>query len=184
MINYPDLARAAFDASALPPPPRALHAALRYIMTLLGMLPASEHVGYVEGPVGGENVWPLDDGTLVRISRVMTPDGQIYKVLSDAPNGNPQWVPEDVRPDLYVPFLGMNVPIPGTPAPEPVPTLEPRLHLVETRAALLWDVYAELATQIGILNQQLADLTNRPAPPYPEYVGKLGPFTIISRPKA
>ena len=98
MVDHADFARQAFDTSALPPTPRTVQDALRYIRALLALLPAGEEAGYVKGPAGGENVTALPDGTLVRISRVMYPDGQIYKVMSDAPNGGPQWVEEDVPP--------------------------------------------------------------------------------------
>ena len=111
-VDHDDLARQAFDASALPS--HAAHAWKTHCVhhEAAGMLPAGEQAGYVKGPAGGENVTALPDGTLVRISRVMYPDGQIYKVMSDAPNGQPQWHAEDVRPELYVPFGGPHVPVP------------------------------------------------------------------------
>ena len=114
-VDHGDIAQQAFTASALPSPPRTLENALKYITKLLGMLPAAEQAGYVKGPAGGENVTALPGGTLVRISRVMYPDGQIYKVMSDAPNGQPQWHAEDVRPELYVPFAGPHIEIPDPP---------------------------------------------------------------------
>jgi hypothetical protein len=192
MVDHADLARQAFDASALPAPPRTLPDALRYIRALLALLPAGEKAGYVQGPPGGENVTPLPDGTLVRISRVMYPDGQIYKVMSDAPNGNPQWVEEDIRPDLYVPFtdghaLGGTAPI-HTPAPPAVDLapLQARVADLERHTEHLRSAFAEVSRQIELLNSQIAELSARPAPalpPLPDYIGQLGPVTIISKPR-
>lgn len=172
MTNHADLARDAFDLASLPAPPRAVEHALGYITRLLSMLPAAERFGYVRGPRGGENVAALPDGTLVRVSRVMTTDGQIYKVLNDAPNGGPQWVLEDIRPDLYVPFTGTHVPDTGTPVPDVGTGAELRHALLwiehlKTRTELLQDAFGEVSRQIGALNQQIAELTNRPAPPLP-----------------
>src|SRR6186713_1878190 len=120
-VDYAEQARQAFNACALPPSPRTVEDALRFIEALLAVLPPGEQAGYVKGPAGGENVAQLADGTIVRISRVMYPDGQIYKVMNDAPNGGPQWVPEDVRPDLYVPFASAHTHLSGNPPPAPPP---------------------------------------------------------------
>lgn len=183
MIEHADVARAAFTASALPPPPRTAADALDYITTLLGRLPTDEQCGYVAGPSGGENVWSLPTGRVVRVSRVMTPDGQIYKVMNNAPNGGPQWVAEDVRPDLYVPFTPTAPFVPPTPPGEDA-TLVARIQLLETRASLLWEVYAELARQIGTINQQLAALDVEVVrKPLPDYIAQRWGLTIVSQPR-
>jgi hypothetical protein len=188
-VDHAEHARQAFDASALPPRPRTVEDALRYITALLAVLPPGEQAGYVKGPAGGENVAPLPDGTLVRISRVMYPDGQIYKVMSDAPNGGAQWVAEDVRPDLYVPFGGTHTTFTGTrpPALEPVDLtpLLTRIADLEVRAQQLHSAFAEVSRQIALLNQQIAELHAKPTPqlpPLPDYIGRVGPVTIISKP--
>lgn len=192
MVDHADFARQAFDTSALPPTPRTVQDALRYIRALLALLPAGEEAGYVKGPAGGENVTALPDGTLVRISRVMYPDGQIYKVMSDAPNGGPQWVEEDVRPELYVPFTDGHTIGGATPTPTPTPPsvdLTPLLARVadlERHMEHLHSAFAEVSRQIEALNRQIAELSARPAPtlpPLPDYIGQLGPVTIISRPR-
>lgn len=181
MPLYPDLARRAFEASAMPAPPRPLAAALRYVTTLLALLPSDERAGYVRGPAGGENVWPLADGTLVRVSRVMYPDGQIVKVLSDAPNGQPQWVLEDVRPDLYVPAAGH--PAPQTPGEvgEAV-----RLTDLEARTQQLLALHAEVVAQLTQINRLQAELSSRVAalstpPPEPQYVVRVFGYEIPVR---
>lgn len=166
MMDHTDLARAAFDASLLPPPPRAVTDALRYVTNLLGMLPPNERAGYVKGPAGGENVAPLADGTLVRVSRVIYPDGQIYKVLSDAPNGNPQWVAEDMRPDLYVPFVWQDGDDPPGPPldtwlAELVQRHEHELGTLRQQLADFVNWTHEVTKQIGILNEQNAALDRR-----------------------
>lgn len=146
MMDHLDIAQRAFDVANLPPPLRTPADALRYVTTLLSLLPASERAGYVKGPLGGENVAPLPDfGTLVRVGRVMYPDGQIYKVMGNVPNGGPQWVVEDVRPEFYVPFA-----VTGPP-PVPVPIPDPALRA--------WQL--EVIKQLGIINQQLAALEPR-----------------------
>ena len=189
-VDYAEHARQAFNACALPPSPRTVQDALRFIEALLAMLPPGEQAGYVKGPAGGENVAPLADGTLVRISRVMYPDGQIYKVMNDAPNGGPQWVTEDVRPDLYVPFGNAHTTLSGNPPPAPPPVdltpLLTRIADLESRNHQLHSAFEEVSRQIAMLNQQIADLHARPAPelpPLPDYIGQLGPVTIISKPR-
>jgi hypothetical protein len=192
-VEHPDIARQAFSATALPPPPRAVKDALGYITKLLSMLPPDEQAGYVKGPAGGENVSPLPDGTLVRVSRVMYPDGQIVKVMNDAPNGGPQWVFEDVRPQLYVPYTGghtaSDVDRPPAAAVAPPVDLAPLLQRIadlEQRAQQLHAAFAEISRQIGALNTQIADLSAKPGPALPDlpdYIGRLGPLTIISKPR-
>ena len=139
----------------------------------------------MKGPAGGENVTALPDGTLVRISRVMYPDGQIVKVLNDAPNGGPQWVLEDVRPELYVPFTGTTVPNPGTPpSSDHAAQLRHALLWMEhlkTRTDLLFDAFGEVSRQIGILNQQIAGLSE--AKPEPQYVVRIFGYDIPVRKK-
>jgi len=107
-VIHLDIAQRAFDASGLPPTPpyRSVEDALRYITILLGMLPPEEHAGYVGK--GGDNIAALPDGTTVSVSRIGYPDGHLYKVLSDAPNGSSQWVDNGQRPSdqTYVPFTG------------------------------------------------------------------------------
>lgn len=147
MIDHLIIAEDAFRVANLPPPLRAPADALRYVTVLLGMLPANERAGYVKGPLGGENVEPLPGfGTLVRVGRICYPDGQIYKVMGNVPNGGPQWVVEDVRPEFYVPFAGTSA---SQPVPAPVP--DPAL--------LRWQL--EVIKQIGIINQQLGALEPR-----------------------
>jgi hypothetical protein len=189
-VDHADIARQAFAASALPSAPRAVEDALPYITRLLSMLPPEEQAGYVRGPAGGENVAALSDGTLVRISRVMYPDGQITKVMNDAPNGGPQWVLEDVRPDLYVRYKEG----PITPGVKPPPVAPPvdlspllgRIANLEQQTEQLHAAFAEVSRQIAMLNQQIAELHAKPSPqlpPLPDYIGQLGPVTIISKPR-
>jgi hypothetical protein len=175
MIDHRDLAEQAFAASNLPTPPRMVEHALVYITNLLALLPADERAGYVKGPNGGENVTPLADGTLVRISRVMYPDGQIYKVMNDAPNGGPQWVPEDVRPELYVPYGG-----PSVPPDDTVPPEQPSVDLGPILAGL---VALERAVGTKAESDRVEAINARlnavDAKPLPEYVGTLGPIRIF-----
>jgi hypothetical protein len=155
MSDHPDhteIARAAFEQSGLQPTPpyRTVDDALRYVTRLLGLLPPNEAAGYVKAPLGGSNVSTLPDGTLVRVGRVMYPDGQIYKVMRDVPNGSPQWVAEDVQPALYVPFTGPHQTRPDAPAPDDPPAPPP-------------DLLDEILKQIGLQNEQLARLDRRVA---------------------
>jgi hypothetical protein len=86
-IDHANIARAVFGAD---PPNGTVDGALGYVTRLLAALPADERAGYELKP-GGENIAPLDDGTMVSVSRVMYPDGQLYKVMTDAPHGEPEW---------------------------------------------------------------------------------------------
>lgn len=190
---HPELAEQAYDAAALPPPPRTVQHALTYITRLLSMLPPVEAAGYVKGPAGGENVAALPDGTLVRVSRVMYPDGQIVKVMSDAPNGGPQWVLEDVRPDLYVPYSGTTV-----PTPPPADGLELRVKLLETRMAIAIEMASAAIKETAITKQRVEAINDRLIAvdaasvkhgELPDYEGSGrvgfwgGSFTVTSRPK-
>lgn len=151
MVDHRAEAERAFDLAKLPPPLRPVGSVLVYLDTLLALLPPEEMIGYVRGPAGGENVTPLPDGRgLVRISRVMSHDGQIYKVMNDAPNGGPQWIPEDVRPDLYVPFLGAAPP----DMPDAPDDLTPRVAQLEA-------LFNEIVSQLTTLNRQNAGLDAR-----------------------
>lgn len=184
--NHADLARQAFDASALPDPPRPLDAALRYITLLLASLPVAEDAGYVRSFPGGENTLPLPDGTPVRVSRVIYPNGELYKVLNDAPNGNPQWVlEEEGRSDLYVPYGGPH----DTPTEPPPPSheLEDRLTLLEGQVRDLIRRVDGNHDRVEAINTRFADESARlnVHHPLPEYVGRAPLFggTVTSRPK-
>lgn len=78
-----------------------------------------ESCGLLEKP-GGENIHSYQ-GTSYSISRVCYPDGQIYKILSDAGPGGangPQWVDDGtVEAHRYRAAL--------PPDPEPAPPVEP-----------------------------------------------------------
>lgn len=174
ITNHADLARKAFEDSGLGavPVPRPLSAALTFITHLLGLLPRVEQAGYVKGPAGGENVWPIADGTLVRISRVMYPDGQIYKVLNDAPNGGPQWVAEDVEPELYVPFEPQ---APDEPD-EPNDDLAARVAALEEAVVNLIELSAT-KERVEAINARLeavdAASVKKPLPPASHHVHRI-----------
>lgn len=200
MDDHADLARQAFDASALPDPPRTVEQALAYLNRLLSMVPPEERAGYVTAPAGGENSAFLPDGTtFVRVARVCYPNGQLYKVMNDVPNGGPQWVDNGLVPSgqRYVPFAAGGPP-PPPPPPKPVDVaailapiqaqlrnLDARLSDLDARTAALQSVFTEMSKQIGMINQQIADLSTKstPAAALPDYIGRLGPVTIISRPR-
>src|ERR1041385_1841861 len=115
--DHGDLARQAFDASTLPAPPRTAQDALGYLNLLLSLLPPGEHAGYVTAPDGGENSAYLPTGEFVRVGRVCYPNGQLYKVMSDVPNGGPQWVDNGLVPagQKYVSYNGLHT----------LPTIDP-----------------------------------------------------------
>ena len=154
---------------------------------LLALLPPAE--GRIRRGTTRRRERPeLPDGTLVRISRVMYPDGQIYKVMSDAPNGGPQWVEEDIRPELYVPFTDAHTigggTVPPTVSPVDLTQLLSRIENLERHSDQLHSAFGEVSRQIGALNSQIAELAARPAQePLPDYIGQLGPVTIISKPR-
>jgi hypothetical protein len=182
MPFHGDIAAAAFQATALPPPPRTVEHALTYITRLLSMLPPAEQAGYVKSIPGGENTVALPDGTLVRVSRVMYPDGQIYKVMNDAPNGNPQWVAEDVRPDLYVSF-----PRPVRQRDDPpavdLTLILARLDALETQLQRLEETRATTA-RVEAINDRLNAVDEAAVKkPLPEYVGSNWAGRVISTPR-
>lgn len=73
---------------------------------------------------------------------------------------------------------------PDGAAPEPPVPPVPPTDPLEARVLALEALLHEILQQIGLLNHQLADLDAAVVQkPLPEYVGRLGPFTITSRPK-
>jgi hypothetical protein len=99
-----------------------------------------------------------------------------------------------VRPDLYVRFAGAHTASvedrpPVTPAVAPAVDLTPlltRIADLEQHTQQLHAAFQEVSRHIGALNQQVAELTARPAaslPPLPDYIGRVGPLTIISKPR-
>ena len=100
-VDHGDIAQYVYFAQ---PPERTTIGVLGYLARLLAALPADEHAGYLLKPAG-ENIAPLSDGSLVSIARVCYPDGQIYKVLTDVPNGQPEWSDDGtVDPARYLAF--------------------------------------------------------------------------------
>lgn len=102
-----------------------------------------------------------------------------------------------------VPNLGTTVPNPGTPdppLPDPADLVARRLvelqaelsatrlrvTMLESQSKTFHELAAEIATQIGIVNQQIADLSGKVGQEY-EGSGKVGffggSFTVVSRPK-
>lgn len=117
------------------------------------------------------------------------PTGQAVDFIINAGPGSANavtWGTEDPvgkygPEDGFAPTSGTPIPTPGTP-PDPPPAVDlapilTRLTLLETRAGLLWEVYSELAKHIGIINQQIADLTNKPTPPLPDHKHSIGWLT-------
>jgi hypothetical protein len=153
-VIHLDIAQRAFEASGLPPTPpyRSVEDALRYITLLLGMLPPEEHAGYVGK--GGDNIAALPDGTTVSVSRIGYPDGHLYKVMSDAPNGSSQWVDNGQRPSdqTYVPFTGQRAE-PTAPVPPGPNVLEPRVRQLEEEVDGLQALHAEVLRQLTDLNE-------------------------------
>jgi hypothetical protein len=187
MIDHRDLADRAFALSGLQPTPpnRTTPQVFAYLVRLLSLLPAAEQAGYVKAPPDGENVIALPDGTIVRTARVMTPDGQIYKVMNNVPNGDPQWVAEDVRPELYVPFTGAHAE-PGEPGEPGSGEIDDRLKLLEDQVGTLLVRLEDKAdkTRVEAINARLGAVDQAAVKyPMPDYVGRLFGLTITSRPK-
>lgn len=136
MGNHLDLAIQSYNETGIEaiPKPRPVESITPWLMRLLELLPADEDWGFVKAPAGGENSINLADGTLVRVARVMIPDGQIYKFQFDVPNGGPQWVHDDTRPELYHPYDGEHTD-PGDP--DPNPSVEARLQALEQRDVVI-----------------------------------------------
>jgi len=131
---------------------------LLFVLTVLEQLPPTEHAGLVKAPAGGENV-ALFQGIPVRVNRVMYPDGQIIKILTNSgPGGEngPAWNLDDVRPDLYVPVTSEP---PPPPPPPPVVDLEPRVAALEN----LLGIASSLITG---LTERVETLEHTPAPPF------------------
>jgi hypothetical protein len=94
-------------------PARTVEGVLGYLTALLDALPRFEQAGYLLKPAG-ENIAPLPDGTLVSVGRVCYPDGQLYKVLTDVPNGGPEWADDGtVDPSRYRAFVASAPPADG-----------------------------------------------------------------------
>lgn len=101
-------------------PARTVEGVLGYLTALLDALPRFEQAGYLLKPAG-ENIAPLPDGTLVSVGRVCYPDGQLYKVLTDVPNGGPEWADDGtVDPSRYRAFVASAPPAPPSLPPPTV----------------------------------------------------------------
>lgn len=102
-------------------PARTVEGALGYLTALLDALPRFEQAGYLLKPAG-ENIAPLPDGTLVSVGRICYPDGQLYKVMTDVPNGVPEWSDDGtVDPSRYRAFAASAPPTPGLEPEPPAP---------------------------------------------------------------
>ena len=96
----------------------------------------------------------------------------------------------------YVPFGGVRAGSGRSSPPRPptadelrallAPMLEPilaRLNDLDAKTAALHAVFSALTQQVGTINQQIADLSAKTSPPLPDYIGRVGPITVISRPR-
>lgn len=164
IVDHSDIAQIAFDQADLPDPPRAVEDSLHYVTLLLSMLPEGEHAGYVGKPAG-ENIAPNPDGIMVSVGRVCYPDGQIYKVMNDVPNGTSQWVDNGLIPDgqTYVSYNGTHTD-PGTPPTDggDALDLEPRVAALENRVAALeaWQLAMNDGHGGGWMNEVVKQLTS------------------------
>lgn len=181
-----DIAILSFNAVNLSRPPRTVESIRPYLEETLKNLPIGENYGYVKAPNGAENSITLEDGTFVRVARVMTPDGQLYKIMNDVPNGGPQWVAEDIRPDLYHPY----------PTNSADPIEPPDAHL-DARVSYLEHENERLSRELQFLQQTVEanrarmeaintrmnaiDLASVKKP-LPSYIGSIFGYRILSTP--
>lgn len=101
-MNHNDLVHRLYDEQ---PAEKTIPGALAFTLRVLGAIPADEQAGLLYKPTG-ENIIEYH-GVMVAAARVCFPDGVIYKVLTDVPDGNgPAW--EDngtVDPSRWVPLV-------------------------------------------------------------------------------
>lgn len=132
VVDHNSLAQQVYGAVL---PARTLEGVLGYLTALLDALPRFEQAGYLLKPAG-ENIAALDDGTFVSVGRVCYPDGQLYKVLTDVPNGGPEWSDDGtVDPSRYRAFA-VSAPPPPEPAPEG--TVQQQLALIHASLREIW----------------------------------------------
>lgn len=144
MEEHFDVVEDAFDKFLKEiPQPRPVLRALPFIQDILSHL-QKEKYGYVTGPIGGENIAILDDGTPVRISRICHPNGQLIKVLNNAPDGGPQWVKEGIEKHLYYPFASLTGEENG-----PVPDSTEDNSTIEQLKKEIAELKAQLATKVS-----------------------------------
>jgi hypothetical protein len=117
-----------------------------------------EGCGLHQRPAGGENVMPVGD-EFYGASRVMYPDGDLYKVVSDAgPNGEngATWDREkSIEPSRYRPAI--------EPAGSAPPAPEPTFTLIDT--SRLEAILAALINQATALEARVKELEARPQTP-------------------
>jgi hypothetical protein len=117
-----------------------------------------EGCGLHQRPAGGENVMPVGD-EFYGASRVMYPDGELYKVVSDAGDGGEngaQWSREEpIDPSRYRPAI--------EPAGSTAPTPEPEFTLIDT--SRLEMILGALIQTNATLIARVAALEARPATP-------------------
>lgn len=129
VVDHNSLAHQVYGAVL---PARTVDGVLGYLTALLEALPRFEQAGYLLKPAG-ENIAPLPDGTLVSVGRVCYPDGQLYKVLTDVPNGGPEWADDGtVDPSRYRAFA------PSAPEPPTIPIVPvPQVNIDAVMAAVV-----------------------------------------------
>lgn len=126
---------------------------LVFVLRVLDHLPPNEGLGLVKAPPSGENVaYYAAAGTTVRVNRVIQPNGQIIKILTDSGPGGangPAWNADDVRPDLYVRYLPSVPPVvvqppvvvpPIAQSPEIVPLLEQIISLQQSQLNVILQI--------------------------------------------
>lgn len=191
-VDHTELAHIAFQDTGIKsvPPLRAVEDIRPYLNKLLAYLPVIEQAGYVSAPPGGENSIYLDTGEYVRVARVMYPDGIIYKIMNDVPNGNPQWVYDDNKPELYISYQGPHE-IPSDTDGDGNEDNDADYRELELRVAQLErtvrDLEEKKATKVRVeaINDNLREVDNASVKePLPDYVGqsRLWGGPVISKP--
>lgn len=106
-------------------------AMLGFVLRVIEHLPPAEGIGLVKAPPGAENAAFYGPANAwVRVNRVIEPNGQIIKILTDsgaspASGNGPAWNFDDIRPDLYVRVMASAPPPVYVPPPVIVPPPTP-----------------------------------------------------------
>lgn len=152
-MNHVDLVQQQHATS--PPDTSSAAGILAFVLRVLAVLPPDERAGLLRKD-GGENiVFYAQANCNVSISRVCYPDGQIYKILTDAGVGGsngPAWNDDGtVEPARYIavtaaPPTPVDPPVPPVP-PAPPTDLSEVLNMLRTQAQALDAISGQVAAQ-------------------------------------
>lgn len=98
-MNHEDIVH---RVAARQSPGHTLESSLAFTLAVLAALPQKEQAGLKKSSSGASSTLAYR-GVFVRVNRIIYPNGQTYKILTDTPGTNGlAWNDDGVDPELYV----------------------------------------------------------------------------------